>query len=159
MFLSTRRDICPTQSTVAVYRNEIRVGPNLRLNIGIDLANKTGVAYALTKGADGNNVVGVRDGGPGDGAQGNITVAGAVISQHSTADARVAGACGVITKRSITDGRVSGTFCVAKKGLIAVGRVKAARFPARPVGVVGRPGTAKERERPSGRIPEAGSIT
>jgi hypothetical protein len=57
-----------------------------------------------------------------------------------------AGACGVVNKRSITDGRVSGTFCVAKKGLIAVGRVKAARFPARPVGVVGRPGIAKERE-------------
>jgi hypothetical protein len=147
VFVSTRRDICSTKSTVAVYRNEIRVGPNLRLNIGIDLANKTGVAYVLTKGADGNNVVDVRNGAAGEAAQGDITVAGAVVSQRSTADGRVAEACGVITKRPITDGRIGATFCVAKKGLIAIGRVKAAKFPVRPVGVVGRSGIAKPRMR------------
>jgi len=65
MFVPARRDVRPAESPAAVYRDLIWVGTNLRLKIGIDLANKTAVAYVLTKGPDGNNVVGVRDGAAG----------------------------------------------------------------------------------------------
>ena len=48
MFVSARRDVGAAESTVAVYRDQIRVYSNLRLNIGVDLTNKTAVAYVLT---------------------------------------------------------------------------------------------------------------
>ena len=58
MFVSARRDVGAAESTVAVYRDQIWVYFNLPLNIGVDLTNKTAVAYVLTSAADGNNVVG-----------------------------------------------------------------------------------------------------
>ncbi len=44
MFVSARRDVGASESTVAVYRDQIWVYSNLRLNNGVDLTNKTAVA-------------------------------------------------------------------------------------------------------------------
>ena len=142
MFVSARRDVCAAKSAVAVYRNQIGVGANLRLNIGINLADIAAVAHVLTRGADGNYLIRGIDGAAAEYAQADIAVAGGVVSQRISSDSRVGEACGVVNKRSITNGRVDATSCVVKKGAIAVGRVKAAKFPARSVGVVGRSGIA-----------------
>ena len=58
MFVSARRDVGSAKSAVAVYRDQVWVGSNLRLNIGIDLADITAVAHVLSTTADGNNIVG-----------------------------------------------------------------------------------------------------
>ena len=114
----------------------------------------------LGTGADGNlRFVRGTDAAAAEAAQADITVAGGGVSQRISSDPRVGEACGVVNKRSITNRRVDATSCVVKKGAIAVGRVKAAKFPGRSVGVVGRSRIAKERERASGRVPDAGRIT
>ena len=48
MFVSARRDVGSAKSAVAVYRNEIWIGANLRLNIRINLADVAAVADVLT---------------------------------------------------------------------------------------------------------------
>jgi hypothetical protein len=152
VFVSARGDVRPAESAVAVYRYQIWVGSNLRLNVGIDLADKTAVVHVLACSADGNHAVSGIDGGAGEDTQGDITVAGTVVSQRFNANGCVGESCGIVKKRPMTNGRVGSTSCVVKKGLVAVGCVEAARIAARLVGGVGRPGIAKKRERPSGRI-------
>src|SRR5262245_17320606 len=96
MFVSTRGYISPTESAVAVYRDRIRIGSNLRLNVGIDVADKTAVVHVLTKCTDGNNAICGTNGGPGGRAQGNIREASAVVTQRATTDGDVAEAGGVV---------------------------------------------------------------
>src|SRR4029077_3119088 len=57
MFVSPRRDVGAAESPVAVYRDRVWVYSNLRLNIGVNLANKTAVAHVLTICANRNNVI------------------------------------------------------------------------------------------------------
>src|SRR6476620_7142722 len=63
VFVPTRRDVRTTESAVAVYGDHVWVGPDLRLNVGIDLANKTAVVHVLTKCTDGYYFVRGTDGG------------------------------------------------------------------------------------------------
>ena len=49
MFVAARRDIRAAKSTAAAYRNEIGVGPDCRLNVGIDVADKAAVVHILAK--------------------------------------------------------------------------------------------------------------
>jgi hypothetical protein len=58
----------------------IWVGPNLRLNIGVDLANKTSVAHVRTTGPDGNNVIDIDDFDASARAQCDIAVADGIVS-------------------------------------------------------------------------------
>jgi hypothetical protein len=146
------------QSAVTIYRDQVRVGTNLRLNIGINLADIATVAHVLTKGTDGNSLVRGTDGAAGEKTQGDIVVAGTV-TERTSADGRVAEACCVVEERPIADSRVGGTHCIAKKRSLAVGRVKAARDAARLVGINGRSGIAKQGERPRGCVLDAGRIT
>src|SRR6476620_47699 len=57
MFVSARRDVRPSKSAAAVYRDIIGIGPNLRLNIGIDPTDIAAVAHVLTIGAAGNDII------------------------------------------------------------------------------------------------------
>src|SRR5436190_16493799 len=109
MFVPARRDVRPTKSAVAVYGNQVWIDPNLRLNVGIDLADKTAVAHVLTKATDGNNVIGSTDGAAGGEAQRDIAVAAAVVTQCNATDGGVARAAGIIKERVPTDGRICGT--------------------------------------------------
>src|SRR5678816_3337119 len=81
MFVSARRDVGASESAVAVYRNQIGIDAYLRLNIGIDLADKTAVAHICAYAANGNNVVGVHNVASGGNAQSDITGAGIVVTQ------------------------------------------------------------------------------
>src|SRR5882762_63105 len=58
VFVSARRNIRATKSAVAVYGNEIWVRSDLRLNIGIDLADIAAVAHILGTDADSNHLIG-----------------------------------------------------------------------------------------------------
>ena len=57
MFVSARRDVCAAKSAVAVYRDEIWIGANLRLNVGINLADIAAVAHVCTIDANRNDVI------------------------------------------------------------------------------------------------------
>jgi hypothetical protein len=61
MFVSARRDVCSAKSAVAVYRNLVWVGPNLRLNIRVNLPDIATVAHVCTICANRNNVISVGD--------------------------------------------------------------------------------------------------
>ena len=89
MFVPTRRYIRTAESAVAVYRNQIGVGPDLRLNIGIDLANIAAVAHVLTSGADRDHAVSDSDAGSGESTQGDGPVAGSVVGQRRVAEGSV----------------------------------------------------------------------
>jgi hypothetical protein len=57
MFVSARRDVCSAKSAVAVYRNEIWIGANLRLNIRVNLSDIATVAHVCTIYANRNDVI------------------------------------------------------------------------------------------------------
>jgi hypothetical protein len=61
MFISARRYVRPPKLAVAVYGNDIGVGPNNGLHIRVDLADIAAVAHVLSGKADGNNVTGRGD--------------------------------------------------------------------------------------------------
>ena len=89
MFVSARRDVRAAESAVAVYRNQIGVGPDLRLNIGIDLANVAAVAHIRATGADRDHAVSDSDGGSSENTQGDVPVAGSVVGQRRVAEGSV----------------------------------------------------------------------
>jgi hypothetical protein len=58
MFVSSRRHVRAAEPAIAVYRDQIWIGANLRLNVGINLADIAAVAHVLSTDADSNHVVG-----------------------------------------------------------------------------------------------------
>ena len=56
MFVSARRDVGASESAVAVYRDQVWIGANLRLNIRVNLADIAAVAHVRTICANRNNV-------------------------------------------------------------------------------------------------------
>jgi len=89
MFISARRDVGSTKSAVAVYRNEIWIGANLRLNVRINLADIAAVAHVLSTDADGNNIVGRAQANTGSSAQGSIEGSTGVGRECNDSDCRI----------------------------------------------------------------------
>jgi hypothetical protein len=146
VFVSTRRDIRPTKSTVAVCGNEIWVRSDLRLNIGINLADIAAVAHVLTTDADGNHVVGGSHATADSSTQGCVESSTGIDREGKDAAGCVAGASSVGKKRPVTICRV----------VLAVGIITE-RFKAGCcVDITGR--VAKERFYADGGVTEAGSI-
>ena len=78
MFVSAGRYVTSAKSSGAGYRNRIRIGPNDRLHVRVDVTDKTAVTYVRACGADTNNIVGRRNAETGILAQGRVVAADAV---------------------------------------------------------------------------------
>ena len=102
MFVSARRDVVASESAVAVYRDQIWIGANLRLNIGINVADIAAVAHVLTSNADGNNIVGRGDTSTGPSAQGSVEGSAGVGRECKDSDCRIAVTSSVGKKRPVT---------------------------------------------------------
>ena len=102
MFVSSRRDVRATESAVAVYRDQVWIGANLRLNVGIDLADIAAVAHVLTANADGDNIVGRAHATTGPSAQGSVEGATGVGRECKDADCRIVVAASIGKKCPIT---------------------------------------------------------
>src|SRR5437867_12025470 len=79
MLIPARRDVRASESSVAVYGYQIGIGPDLWLNIGIDLADIATIAHIFTSSAYGNNVTTRDNVEPRRLAHSNIMGAGSVI--------------------------------------------------------------------------------
>ena len=106
MFVSARRDIGSTKSAVALYRNEIWIGANLRLNIRINAADVAAVADVLGTDADGNHVVGRSHAIAGSSAQGCVETSTGVSRECKDAAGCVAVTGSIGKKRPVTICRV-----------------------------------------------------
>ena len=96
MFVPARRDVRPAKSAAAIDGNQIWVGPNLRLNVGVDLSNIATVAHvlAIDVRANADNAVARRDAATG-------------LPAHS----RVEDAAGVVKEGATTDGGIEVAWC------------------------------------------------
>ena len=157
MFVSARRDVCSAKSAVAVYRNEIWIGANLRLNVGINLADIAAVARVLSTNADSNNVVGRAHATACSSAYSCVETSAGVSRECKDSDCRivVAGSvgqkcavtiCRVILAVGIIIESVNAGCCVDITGCVASERVHARG------GVTEAGSIAAERERTGNRI-------
>lgn len=180
MFVSARRDIGSTKSAVALYRNEIWIGANLRLNIRINAADVAAVTNVLGTDADGNPVVGRSHAIAGSSAQGCVetstgvsreckdaagcvAVTGSIGKKRPVTICRVVLAIGIIMESlnsgcciDITDGvaneRVHARSGVTKAGSIVVERERAGNR------VVVTSGVARERFSSGGSVVVTGGV-
>src|SRR6187431_871261 len=123
MFVSARRYVRAAESAVAVYRDQIWIGTNLRLNIVVDLADKTAVAHVLSIGTDGNNVIGRDDVLAGNTAQSDILETGSIINKCDKTNGCVAIPRSIRGEGSDAGGSISVPICVVEERESTRGRI------------------------------------
>ena len=102
MFVSSRRDVRATEPAIAVYRDQVWIGANLRLNVRIYLADIAAVAHVLGTDADSNHVVGRAHATTGPSAQGSVEGSTGVGRECQDADCRIVVAASIGKKRPVT---------------------------------------------------------
>jgi hypothetical protein len=80
VLVPARRDVRPAKSSATGYRNQIGVGPNLRLHIQVDLANIAAVIHVFSVGADRDNTMSVGNAATRVSSQSDIPGAGGIVS-------------------------------------------------------------------------------
>ncbi len=123
VFIPAGRYVTAPKPAAAGYRDRIGVGPNNRLHIGVDVADKAAVAHVRPSSADTNNVTGRGDTVSSVSAQRRVEVAASAISERIVTDSRVAITGDIVPERKITSGRVVDALCVVNERVSAVGRV------------------------------------
>jgi len=142
----SRRDVCAAEPAGAVYRDRVWVDANLRLNVGINLADIAAVAHVLTANADGDNIVGRTHASTGPSAQGSVEGATDVSRECKNADCRIVIAASIGKKCSVP------IRCIVFAVDIITQRFQAGCCVHIPYRV------ARERQYADGRVTEATSV-
>jgi hypothetical protein len=146
VFIPARRYVTSAKSSGAGYRDGVRVGPNNRLHIGVDVADKATVVHVQPRGSYTDNVTSRGDLDAGKSAQGGVVAAGAAAIERVSTDGCVAVAFGIANERECTVRRVgvAGSFAIQR--LKPIGRVEETA------------GVAKEGLSSSGRVVGTGGV-